>query len=97
MDGIVSFSLTIWAVHPGDLFLIIKCPHCDKQYQVPEEKLGIKFRCSGCKQVVDTKLPDVPSVDENTPAASPPAEDLTRKEHYVLSPKGVSCRVLDSH
>lgn len=36
--------------------MIAICPECSKKYRLPDEKIGIKFRCKKCSGVVDTSL-----------------------------------------
>lgn len=72
--------------------MIIACTECGKQYQLPEEKTGAKFRCSQCRAVIDTSNPATHADVAEAPVASGPAKatanTTSEKEHYLISAKG---------
>jgi len=60
--------------------MIIVCPACGRRYRIERSRLasGIRLRCSGCRQVFDSRPPAAPQEERQgarpaPPFASPPA------------------------
>jgi hypothetical protein len=61
--------------------VIAVCQQCNSKYRIPEEKVGIRFRCKGCGSVVEATegeagdTPDKTGLPAQEPSASSPAEE----------------------
>jgi len=81
--------------------MIIVCPACGRRYRIDRSRLasGVRLRCSGCRQVFDSRLPAPPEMnrdaDRPAPAAvSPQPQPAPQPPGGASSPTGSGPLVL---
>lgn len=52
--------------------MLVQCPHCSKQLNVPDTAAGKKAKCPGCNQVFDIAAPTAVAAAPPVPRPAPP-------------------------
>ncbi|RMD99739.1 MAG: DUF3426 domain-containing protein [Deltaproteobacteria bacterium] len=69
--------------------MIIKCPHCETAFNIPDEKIsprGIQAKCYKCSHIFRVRKPESSAPSATPPQPRPPSEPRIPAESPAVSP-----------